>query len=65
MPYHMLLDHAGEISWASCDRTTRRGIVLLRRQGGAARDPVQDLLDEKILKKKIVAAARAQAPVAA
>jgi adenylosuccinate synthase len=58
MPYHMLLDHAGEVSLGKLQiGTTRRGI------GPAYADKasrlgirVQDLLDEKILKKKIVAA---------
>src|SRR5437763_10660345 len=58
MPYHMLLDHAGEARLGklqigttrrgtrpcSADKTARLGIRL------------QDLLDEKILKKKILAA---------
>jgi adenylosuccinate synthase len=58
MPYHMLLDHAGEVSLGKLQiGTTRRGI------GPAYADKasrlgirVQDLLDEKILKEKIVAA---------
>ncbi len=58
MPYHMLLDHAGEARLGRLQiGTTRRGI------GPAYADKasrlgirVQDLLDEKILKKKIVAA---------
>jgi adenylosuccinate synthase len=58
MPYHLLLDHAGE---------ARLGKLQIGTTGGASapatptRRPrlgirVQDLLDEKILKKKIVAA---------
>jgi adenylosuccinate synthase len=58
MPYHMLLDHAGEARLGKLQiGTTRRGI------GPAYADKasrlgirVQDLLDEKILKKKITAA---------
>src|SRR6201991_4543448 len=58
MPYHMLLDHAGEAKLGRLQiGTTRRGI------GPAYADKasrlgirVQDLLDEKILKKKITAA---------
>ena len=58
MPYHMLLDHAGEARLGRLQiGTTRRGI------GPAYADKasrlgirVQDLLDEKILKKKIAAA---------
>ena len=58
MPYHLLLDTAGETKLGKLQiGTTRRGI------GPAYADKasrlgirVQDLLDEKILKKKIVAA---------
>ncbi len=58
MPYHMLLDQAGETKLGKLAiGTTRRGI------GPAYADKAsrlgiraQDLLDEKILKKKIVAA---------
>src|SRR6478609_3338831 len=58
MPYHMMLDDAGEAKLGKLKiGTTRRGI------GPAYADKasrigirVQDLLDEKILKKKIVAA---------
>jgi adenylosuccinate synthase len=58
MPYHMMLDDAGEARLGRLKiGTTRRGI------GPAYADKasrigirVQDLLDEKILKKKIVAA---------
>src|SRR6201992_2303522 len=58
MPYHMLLDHAGETKLGRLQiGTTRRGIgpcysVKASRLGIR----VQDLLDEKILKKKIAAA---------
>ena len=58
MPYHLMLDHAGETKLGKLEiGTTRRGI------GPCYADKalrlgirVQDLLDEKILKKKIVAA---------
>jgi adenylosuccinate synthase len=58
MPYHMLLDHAGEARLGKLQiGTTRRGI------GPAYADKasrlgirVQDLLDESILKKKMIAA---------
>jgi adenylosuccinate synthase len=58
MPYHMLLDQAGEARLGKLQiGTTRRGI------GPAYADKmlrlgirVQDLLDEKILKKKMIAA---------
>src|SRR4051794_3596663 len=58
MPYHLLLDHAGEVKLGKSEiGTTRRGI------GPAYADKasrlgirVQDLLDEKILRKKIKAA---------
>ena len=58
MPYHMLLDHAGETKLGKLQiGTTRRGIgpaTPTRPRASGIR--VQDLLDEKILKKKIVAA---------
>jgi adenylosuccinate synthase len=58
MPYHLLLDHAGEAKLGKLEiGTTKRGI------GPCYTDKVarlgirmQDLLDEKILKKKIAAA---------
>ena len=54
MPY-MLLDHAGETSWATQIGTTRRGISAAYADKAARLGiRVQDLLDEKILKKKIV-----------
>jgi adenylosuccinate synthase len=58
MPYHMLLDHAGEIKLGSLQiGTTRRGIGPCYADKAARLGiRVQDLLDEKILKKKIVAA---------
>ncbi|MBO0767687.1 MAG: adenylosuccinate synthase [Solirubrobacterales bacterium] len=58
MPYHMLLDHAGEIKLGKLNiGTTRRGIGPCYADKAARLGiRVQDLLDEKILKKKIVAA---------
>jgi adenylosuccinate synthase len=58
MPYHMLLDHAGEIKLGKLQiGTTRRGIGPCYADKAARLGiRVQDLLDEKILKKKIVVA---------
>src|SRR5919199_5785167 len=58
MPYHMLLDHAGETKLGRLQiGTTRRGIGPAYADKAARLGiRVQDLLDEKILKKKIVAA---------
>jgi adenylosuccinate synthase len=58
MPYHMLLYHAGEIKLGKLEiGTTRRGIGPCYADKAARLGiRVQDLLDEKILKKKIVAA---------
>jgi len=58
MPYHVLLDHAGEVKLGSQQiGTTRRGIGPCYADKAARLGiRVQDLLDEKILKKKIVAA---------
>ena len=58
MPYHMMLDHAGEVKLGSLQiGTTRRGIGPCYADKAARLGiRVQDLLDEKILKKKIVAA---------
>jgi adenylosuccinate synthase len=58
MPYHMLLDHAGEIKLGKLQiGTTRRGIGPCYSDKAARLGiRLQDLLDEKILKKKIVAA---------
>ena len=58
MPYHMLLDHAGETKLGKLQiGTTRRGIGPAYADKAARLGiRVQDLLDEKILKKKIVAA---------
>jgi adenylosuccinate synthase len=58
MPYHMMLDSAGEAKLGSLQiGTTRRGIGPCYADKAARLGiRVQDLLDEKILKKKIVAA---------
>src|SRR3954470_2791558 len=58
MPYHLLLDHAGEAKLGKLQiGTTRRGIGPAYADKAARLGiRVQDLLDEKILKKKIVAA---------
>ena len=64
MPYHLLLDSAGEARLGKLQiGTTRRGIGPCYADKAARLGiRVQDLLDEKILKKKIVAAHGAQAP---
>src|ERR1700722_14146446 len=58
MPYHLLLDHAGEAKLGSQQiGTTRRGIGPCYADKAARLGiRVQDLLDGKILKQKIVAA---------
>src|SRR3954451_17639178 len=58
MPYHLLLDSAGEARLGSQQiGTTRRGIGPAYADKAARLGiRVQDVLDEKILKKKIVAA---------
>jgi len=58
MPYHVLLDHAGEsMLGKSPIGTTKRGIGPCYADKAARLGiRVQDLLDEKILKKKIAAA---------
>ncbi|HLH65222.1 MAG TPA: adenylosuccinate synthase [Solirubrobacteraceae bacterium] len=58
MPYHMMLDHAGEAKLGKLQiGTTRSGIGPCYADKAARLGiRVQDLLDEKILKKKIVAA---------
>src|SRR5437868_13418078 len=58
MPYHLLLDSAGETRLGSLQiGTTRRGIGPCYADKAARLGiRVQDLLDEKILKQKIVAA---------
>jgi adenylosuccinate synthase len=58
MPYHLMLDHAGEAKLGKLEiGTTRRGIGPCYADKAARLGiRVQDLLDEKILKKKILAA---------
>ncbi|MGI8571813.1 MAG: adenylosuccinate synthase [Solirubrobacteraceae bacterium] len=58
MPYHMMLDHAGEAKLGNLQiGTTRRGIGPCYADKAARLGiRMQDLLDEKILKKKIIAA---------
>jgi adenylosuccinate synthase len=58
MPYHILLDHAGEAKLGKLQiGTTKRGIGPCYEDKAARLGiRVQDLLDEKILKKKIIAA---------
>src|SRR5947208_13550867 len=58
MPYHLMLDHAGEARLGKLQiGTTRRGIGPCYADKAARLGiRVQDLLDEKILKKKIAAA---------
>jgi adenylosuccinate synthase len=58
MPYHMLLDHAGEAKLGKLQiGTTRRGIGPCYADKAARLGiRMQDLLDEKILRKKIYAA---------
>jgi adenylosuccinate synthase len=58
MPYHLLLDHAGEAKLGKLQiGTTKRGIGPCYADKAARLGiRVQDMLDEKILKKKIMAA---------
>src|ERR671930_1551922 len=58
MPYHLLLDHAGEAKLGKLQiGTTRRGIGPCYADKAARLGiRMQDLLDEKILKQKIAAA---------
>src|SRR6201986_1368711 len=58
MPYHMMLDDAGEAKLGKLQiGTTRRGIgPCYADKASRLGIRMQDLLDEKILKKKIVAA---------
>ncbi|MCX6387529.1 MAG: adenylosuccinate synthetase, partial [Solirubrobacterales bacterium] len=55
MPYHLMLDHAGELRLGEAQiGTTRRGIGPAYEDKAARLGiRVQDLLDEKILKQKI------------
>ena len=65
MPYHMLLDHAGESKLGKLQiGTTRRGIGPCYADKAARLGiRVQDLLDEKILRQKIAAALEPKAPL--
>ena len=58
MPYHLMLDHAGEARLGKLEiGTTRRGIGPCYADKAARLGiRVQDLLDEKILKTKIITA---------
>ena len=58
MPYHMMLDHAGEAKLGKLSiGTTKRGIGPCYADKSARLGiRVQDMLDEQILKKKIAAA---------
>jgi adenylosuccinate synthase len=58
MPYHLMLDHAGEARLGKLQiGTTRRGIGPCYADKAARLGiRMQDLLDEKILKKKIITA---------
>ena len=58
MPYHLMLDHAGEAKLGKLQiGTTRRGIGPCYADKAARLGiRMQDLLDEKILKQKIIAA---------
>ena len=58
MPYHLMLDHAGEAKLGKLEiGTTKRGIGPCYADKAARLGiRVQDMLDEKILKQKIMAA---------
>jgi adenylosuccinate synthase len=58
MPYHLMLDHAGEAKLGKLSiGTTKRGIgPCYADKASRLGIRVQDMLDEKILKKKIMAA---------
>ena len=58
MPYHVLLDTAGELKLGKLEiGTTRRGIgPCYADKASRLGIRVQDMLDEKILRKKIMAA---------
>ena len=64
MPYHLMLDHAGELRLGEAQiGTTRRGIGPAYEDKAARLGiRVQDLLDEKILKQKIMAAMAPKRP---
>ncbi len=63
MPYHLLLDHAGEARLGKREiGTTKRGIgPCYSDKASRLGIRMQDVLDEKILKQKIAAALGAQA----
>src|SRR6186997_2308912 len=58
MPYHMMLDHAGEAKLGKLEiGTTKRGIGPCYADKAARLGiRVQDMLDEKILRQKVMAA---------
>src|SRR5204862_3431564 len=58
MPYHLMLDHAGEAKLGKLEiGTTKRGIGPCYADKAARLGiRVQDMLDEKILKQKIISA---------
>ena len=58
MPYHLMLDHAGEAKLGKLEiGTTKRGIgPCYADKSSRLGIRIQDLLDEKILKQKIMAA---------
>src|SRR4051794_11036444 len=64
MPYHVLLDHAGESRLGKLQiGTTRRGIGPCYADKAARLGiRIQDLLDETILRKKIMAALEPKRP---
>jgi len=65
MPYHLLLDHAGEARLGKREiGTTKRGIgPCYADKASRLGIRVQDLLDEKILRQKIAAAMEPKAPL--
>ncbi len=65
MPYHLLLDHAGEARLGKREiGTTKRGIgPCYADKASRLGIRVQDLLDEKILRQKITAAMEPKAPL--
>ncbi len=65
MPYHLLLDHAGEARLGEREiGTTKRGIgPCYADKASRLGIRMQDLLDEKILRQKIAAAMEPKAPL--
>ena len=65
MPYHLLLDHAGEARLGKREiGTTKRGIgPCYADKASRLGIRMQDLLDEKILRQKIAAAMEPKAPL--